>query len=204
MKHGIGVIGVGVWGCHSLEQVLHRTHGNAHVIAVSTDSQWGETCFAEPPIEYGRRYAAELGAQFMEDWRAVVAHPEVDIVSVMVCPRRKARVCAAALKAGKAVVTDKPLAFTVNEARALRILDRENGRGFMLAGYHHRPHVARLIRAIRDGRLGEVRAMSLRLLSLASLLLLMLLFLVGVNGRPRPERDPGRIPPGFHNRAVTG
>ncbi len=163
MSSGIGVIGVGVWGCHSLEQVLCRT-GDARVAAVSTEDRWGETCFPGDPVKEGRRYAAEFGAVFHSDWRAVIQDPRVDIVSVMVCPREKAEVIQAALEAGKVVVTDKPLAFTAEEAgRLCRTEAASAGRGFMLAGYHLRPAVIRLIETVRSGRLGEVKAVTVRL-----------------------------------------
>ncbi|OGV77818.1 MAG: hypothetical protein A3K19_16245 [Lentisphaerae bacterium RIFOXYB12_FULL_65_16] len=163
MTYGIGVVGVGVWGCHSLEHMLLKC-GDARVVAVSTDESLGAHCFPEPVAERGSAYAKELKAEFRADWREVVADPRVHIVSAMACPTQKAQVILAALRAGKHVVTDKPLAFTVEEARA--VCDAETastGRGFMLAGYHRRPLVARLIEVARVGRLGQIKAVSMRL-----------------------------------------
>ncbi|NOY82374.1 MAG: Gfo/Idh/MocA family oxidoreductase [Kiritimatiellaeota bacterium] len=163
MSFGIGVIGLGVWGCHSLEQILGRT-GNASVTAVNASERWGETWLQGDPGKEGRRAAAEFGAVFHSDWRAVIHDPAVDIVSVMVCPREKAEVIQTALEAGKTVVTDKPLAFTAEEAgRLCRAEAVSAGRGFMLAGYHLRPAVARLIETVRSGRLGRIKAVSVRL-----------------------------------------
>lgn len=159
----IGVVGVGVWGCHSLEQTLAAT-GRARVVAVTTEDAWGEHHFSGDAVEYGRAYAAKFGADFEADWPTLVARPDVDVVSVMVCPRRKAEVLRAALQAGRHVITDKPLGMTAEEARA--VLDAEatsRGRGFMLAGYQNRPLVRRLIEAIQAGRLGPLRAVSIRL-----------------------------------------
>jgi len=163
MRRGIGVIGVGVWGCHSLEQTLRST-GDARVVAVSTEERWGAHNYTEPPAQRGREYAEKLGAEFRENWRDVIGHPEVDIVSAMVCPKARAEVVIAALESGKHVVIDKPLAFTVEEAR--RVCDAESassGRGFMLAGYHPRPLVARLVDEVAGGRLGEIKAVGIQL-----------------------------------------
>lgn len=163
MTHGIGVVGVGVWGCHSLEQTLVRT-GDARVVAVSTEDRWGAHNYETPPRQRGREYAEQLGAAFCEDWRDVVTHPDVSIISAMVCPREKAQVLRAALEAGKHVVTDKPLAFTVDQARDIAKAERTStARGFMLAGYHPRPLLGRLVTEVADGRLGEVKAVSVRL-----------------------------------------
>lgn len=163
MSIGIGVVGVGVWGCHSLEQTLARA-GDARVTAVSTCDRWGATCFTGDPVAHGREYAAKFGAVFYPDWQDVIGDPAVDIVSAMVCPKEKAPVILAALEAGKTVVTDKPLAFNADEARRIcRAEETGNGRGFMLAGYHMRPAVARLLEEVRAGRVGAVRAVNIRL-----------------------------------------
>jgi predicted dehydrogenase len=161
--YGVGVVGVGVWGCHSLEQTLVRT-GRTRVIAVSTEDRWGAYNYAGSPVERGRDYAREHQAEFQPDWHEVVQRPDVHIVSAMVCPRHKAEVILAALEAGKHVVTDKPLAFTPAEAEAICAAEaRSRGRGFLLAGYHLRPHLKRLICELRKGRFGEIKAVALRL-----------------------------------------
>lgn len=167
MNYGIGVIGVGVWGCHSLEQTLLSACGDerqARIVAVSADAAYGAGSCSEPAATAGAKYAAKFGARFEPDWRAVVNDPEVDIVSVMVCPRQKGEIILAALQAGKHVVTDKPLAFTVAEAEQILAAEQvSSGTGFMLCGYHPRPLVARLLDAIAADRLGEIKAASVRL-----------------------------------------
>jgi len=163
MTYGIGVVGVGVWGCHSLEQTLCKA-GDARIVAVSTEDRWGARNYAQPCPQRGREYAQQLGAEYCEDWRGVVRRADVQIVSVMVCPREKAEVIIAALQAGKHVVTDKPLTFTPDEARAVCEAERASpGRGFMLAGRHTQPLVRRLVEELKRGRVGEIKAISIRL-----------------------------------------
>jgi predicted dehydrogenase len=162
MTYGIGVIGVGVWGCHSLEHALLQA-GDARVVAVATDASMGAANYADSRETAGTAYAERLGAEFRSDWQAVVDDPAVDIVAAMVCPKRKAEIILAALAAGKHVVTDKPLAFTVPEAEQIVAAEHASaGAGFMLCGYHPRPLVAHLLDAIAQGRLGEIRAASVR------------------------------------------
>lgn len=157
---GIGVIGVGVWGCHSLEQALAAT-GQARVVAVTADEGWGERQFAGTAEDSGRAYAARWGAEFVEDWRALVGRRDVHVVSAMVCPRRKVEVLREALLAGKHVITDKPLGMNAAEVLPLAALETTSrGRVFMLAGLQDRPLAARLREEIRGGRLG--RPLSLR------------------------------------------
>ena len=159
----IGVVGVGVWGCHSLEQTFAAT-GRARVVAVTTDDRWGEHHFRDDPVACGRDYAARLGAEFVPEWHQLVSRRDVDVISAMVCPRRKSEVIIAALEAGKHVITDKPLALTSPEADEIVWAKTASlGRGFMLAGYQNRPLVRQLIEAIQNGRLGAVRSLSIRL-----------------------------------------
>jgi len=161
--YNIGVVGVGVYGCHSLEQAL-VANGPGKVVAVCSHDSLGAGCFDGQLAAEARRYAAGFGASLHDDWRAVVENPNVDLVSVMACPARKAEILCAALRAGKHVVTDKPLAMTVDEAAAVCLAEKASGRrGFMLAGYHTRPLVKALIAAVNDGELGELKAVSLRL-----------------------------------------
>jgi|GEM_PF-1922945 len=159
----IGVIGVGVWGCHSLEQSLAGT-GRARVVAVTTEDGWGDRHFGEDPVAFGQAYAARLGAEFVADWQDLLARSDIDAVSAMVCPLRKAEVIRTALAAGKHVVTDKPLAMNAAEVASLAEAETASGgRVFMLAGYQNRPLVAALVAAIQAGRLGRTLSIGLRL-----------------------------------------
>ncbi len=162
-SYNIGVIGIGVWGCHSLEQTL-AANGPGKITSVCSHDKLGAGLYGGRLEEEARKYAAKFDAAFHDDWRNVVNDPGIDIVSVMVCPAKKAEIICAALRAGKHVVTDKPLAMTAEEAEAVCLAEKESGkRGFMLAGYHTRPLVKTLIEAINQGELGELKAVSIRL-----------------------------------------
>jgi predicted dehydrogenase len=159
----IGVVGVGVWGCHSLEQAFTVT-GRARVVAVTTADRWGDRHFSDDPVAYGRAYAARLGAEFVGGWQELVIRPDVDVVSAMVCPLRKAEVLGAALAAGKHVITDKPLAMTAAEVAGVAAVGNASaGRLFMLAGYQDRPLVGTVVGAVQAGRLGRVLSAGVRL-----------------------------------------
>ncbi len=161
--YGIGVVGVGVWGCHTLEQAVLKA-GNASISAICAADEFGANCHGNELPVRTRQYAAEHNADLIHDWRDLIAREDVDIVSAMVCPRKKAEVIMAALQAGKHVVTDKPLAFSSAEAAALQQAELISpGKGFMLAGYQERPLVKHLIQNIRNGRLGNLKAVSIRI-----------------------------------------
>ncbi|KEF33233.1 oxidoreductase [Deinococcus sp. RL] len=66
---------------------------------------------------------------------------------------------AAALRAGKHALTEKPLVLNAGEAQALADAASETGRVLLEAfAYRFQPHVARLRDLVTGGELGEVRA----------------------------------------------
>ena len=161
-KYKIGVIGVGVWGCHSLERELLNT-GLCEIKSICGGDEFGAGLY-EDALAGAKAYAEELDADFVALPEDIINDPEIDIVSVMSAPSVKAQWLIKALQNDKYVVTDKPLGLTVEEAQAVcEAEDASKAHGFMLGGYHIRPAVAKLMELIEQGKLGEVKAVSVRL-----------------------------------------
>jgi predicted dehydrogenase len=95
------------------------------------------------------------------DWRALVSRDDIDLVDICTPGDSHAEIALAALAAGKHVLCEKPLANTVDEARAM-VAAAEAARSsgvLAMCGYNYRrvPAVA-LMRALVDaGRVGEIR-----------------------------------------------
>src|SRR5258705_4117316 len=105
------------------------------------------------------RAAAAYGAKgWVTDWRALVEHPEIDMVDVCTPPGTHAEIAAAAAAAGKAVLCEKPLATSYGQARtaqeAALTAGVRNAIGF---NYRRLPAVALMRRMIADGTIGDVR-----------------------------------------------
>ena len=66
--------------------------------------------------EARRRYGFEEASS---DWRAVVNRPDIDVVDICTPNNVHAEIAIAAAKAGKHIICEKPLARTVEEARAM-------------------------------------------------------------------------------------
>ncbi|MFC6666236.1 Gfo/Idh/MocA family protein [Deinococcus radiopugnans] len=65
----------------------------------------------------------------------------------------------AALRAGKHVLTEKPLVLNAAEARELADVAQATGRVLLEAfAYRFHPHIARLRELVQAGELGELRA----------------------------------------------
>ncbi|MFH1567164.1 MAG: Gfo/Idh/MocA family oxidoreductase [Gemmatimonadota bacterium] len=155
-RHRVGVVGYGVWGTHALQEYLARLPG-VELAAVTADDRWGHGVHADPAAA-ARAYAAQEGRVGVEDWRAVVDDPQIDILSVMASPASKLEPILAALARGKSVVTDKPLAFDrVQAEQAAAAAALSQGVGFVLCGNHYSRAGQRLRQVLADGELGEVK-----------------------------------------------
>ncbi|MCB2199067.1 Gfo/Idh/MocA family oxidoreductase [bacterium] len=102
MKKGIGIIGYGGFGRFLHEQ--WNRMDNARVVAVADENP-------------DRNPGGEV--QFFTDWREMIQQDEVEIVSICTPPSTHAELAIAAMEAGNHVLVEKPLATTVEDAKAI-------------------------------------------------------------------------------------
>ncbi|HEX3811204.1 MAG TPA: Gfo/Idh/MocA family oxidoreductase [Mycobacteriales bacterium] len=103
--------------------------------------------------------AAKFGYPSVEtDWHTVLERDDVDIVDVCTPGNSHAEISIAALQAGKHVLCEKPLANTVEEARAM-VAAAAGASGKAMVGFNYRrlPAVSYARKLIADGRLGTIR-----------------------------------------------
>src|SRR5450755_3774451 len=98
---------------------------------------------------------------FETDWRRLIERPDVELVDVCTPGASHAEISIAALRAGKHVLCEKPLANTLAEAEAMT-LEAESAaeRGVRtMVGFNYRrvPAVAFARQMIAEGRLGTIR-----------------------------------------------
>jgi predicted dehydrogenase len=95
------------------------------------------------------------------DWKALLRRDDVELVDVCTPGDTHAEIAVAALEAGKHVLCEKPLANTVDEARAMvAAAERAQARGVRsMVGFNYRrvPAVALARRLVEQGRIGQVR-----------------------------------------------
>ncbi len=127
--------------------------------------------FMKPPVtprlrvicgrdaEAVERARSELGwEEAATDWREVVERDDVDLVDVSTPGDTHAEIAIAAARAGKAVLCEKPLANTVDEAEAMLVAVEEAGVVHMVChNYRRAPAVVLAKRLIEAGDLGEIR-----------------------------------------------
>ena len=145
----IAIIGAGMIGA------AHAAGYRAH-LARFPQRGWrlGVVCDANPA------QAASLAATYgfeetASDWRQVIADPEVGIVSICLPNFLHTEVTQAALKAGKDVLCEKPLALRAEEARETWLVAREaTGVSGTVFNYRRIPAISDIARRVAAGDLG--------------------------------------------------
>ena len=122
----------------------------------------GMTAICGRSAERTAAAAAEMGWDGIEtDWRALIERDDIDLVDICTPGDSHAEIAIAALRAGKHVLCEKPLANTVAEAEAMAQAAREAAdRGvFAMVGFTNRrvPAIAVARQLIAEGRLGTIR-----------------------------------------------
>jgi predicted dehydrogenase len=121
----VGVVGAGAFARATLLPALRRT--GAHLAAVSTGTGLSAADVAE---RFGFRTAAE-------DAQAIVDDPDIDGVVIATRHSSHAALTAAALRAGKAVFVEKPLA--LNEGGVVAVEQAvEDTDGILMVGFNRR------------------------------------------------------------------
>jgi predicted dehydrogenase len=104
------------------------------------------------------RAARQLGwDEVATDWRQVVRRPDIHLVDVSTPGDSHAEIAIAAAEAGKAVICEKPLANTVQEAEAMLAAVRKARVPHMVChNYRRVPAIMLARQIIAEGRLGRI------------------------------------------------
>ena len=141
----VGVIGYGYWGPNLARAVAETDAASVEAIAD----------FSGPARERaGRRHPS---ARLIADWQDLVHDPDVDAVMIATPVNTHFDIALAALRAGKHVLVEKPMAETID--KATRLVDEAARRRLTLMVDHTFVYTGAVqtIRAlISDGRLGDV------------------------------------------------
>jgi len=104
--------------------------------------------------------AAVYAAEAHDDWSALVARPDVQIVLVCTPPDSHAEIAVAALESGRHVFVEKPLARSAAEAEPIvAAAQAAFARGVVCAvgfNYRHHPAIQQARRWVSEGAIGEL------------------------------------------------
>lgn len=116
---------------------------------------------ASRDMEKSKAYAREHNiSEALDDYNALIAHPDIDLVYNALPPNRHADLTIAALKAGKSVLCEKPFAMNAHEADAM-VTAAEMSDGYLIEGFHYRfhPAIIEFLTLIHHGEIGAVQSM---------------------------------------------
>jgi len=149
---GVGLIGTGYMGkCHALAWNAVKT--------VFGDVERPRLVhLAEANADLAASRAAEFGFEkATADWRALIADPEVDIVSVTTPNQFHPEMAIAALEAGKHVWCEKPMAPAYADAERMLAAAKRSGKVAALGyNYIQNPIMRHIKTLIGEGAIGEV------------------------------------------------
>jgi len=100
-----------------------------------------------------RQIATEVGMRAHDDWRDLIASPDLDLVSVTTPPSEHREMAIAVLEAGKHVLCEKPTALNADEARDMVAAAKRHSDQIAIID-----HELRFVPSLRDARerLGEI------------------------------------------------
>lgn len=150
---GVALIGTGFMGkCHAMAwRNVATVFGGAHPrLQVLCDTPDRAAAMAE-------QFGFQRGT---DDWQQAVADPSVDVVSITTPNGLHRPMAEAALRAGKHVWLEKPMALTLEDARAMADLAAHHPGQVTLLGYNYlrSPAFQAARNLIADGAIGRLLA----------------------------------------------
>lgn len=149
--HGSGTFTWGILGAARIARTLipaiRAAGGEVRLVGVR-----------EPASQQAHAFAGEWGIGRVGRYEDVISS-DVDAIYIPLPNDAHRPWSQAALRAGKHVLTEKPLCLNAAEAQTLADTAAETGRALLEAfAYRFQPHVARLRDLVAGGELGEPRA----------------------------------------------
>ena len=149
----MGKIKVGIVGCGFIA-------GGKHLPSMSLIEDVEVVAFCDLVLERAQALAAKYGpadALVCKDYHELLARPDIDVIHVCTPNSSHAEITVAALKAGKHVMCEKPMAKTAAEAKTMLDTARATGKKLTI-GYQNRfrPDSQLMKRLCEDGDLGEI------------------------------------------------
>ena len=144
------MIKIGILGCGKIAQVRHIPE-----YAANPDCQL--VGFFNPTKSRAEDMAAKYGGLAYDTAEELLANPEIDAVSVCAANYAHAALSIQALKAGKHVLCEKPMATTLADCEAMVECAKKNGK-FLMIGHNQRLAKAHMEakRLIDAGLIGDI------------------------------------------------
>ena len=140
----IGCIGMRYQG----SVIAHKAKAHGHIVAISDVDR--------NVLELAR---AEFGstANIYEDYRDMLAHEDIDVVTIGAPDHWHAKMLIDACRAGKDVYCEKPLTLTIDEGKTIGQVVKETGRVVQVGSWQRSDHRFRqAVEMVHQGRIGKL------------------------------------------------
>jgi len=161
---GIGVGGMGKWNIANLAGLTIEKDADGKKM-IGEDTGLGENIVALCDVDFDlatEAFNLFPQAKRYRDYRKMLDNENIDAVMIATPDHSHATIAAEAMRRGKHVYVQKPLTYTVKEARVLTELARKTGVATQMGNQGHSNEDTRLIcEWIWDGAIGPVREVHL-------------------------------------------
>lgn len=141
---GFGIIGCGVISDFHIAAI--KEIGNANIVALSSRNE-----------QKVRTMAEQEQCAWTTDYRELLANPDVDIVCITTSSGSHGSIGIAALKAGKHVLVEKPMAMNLDEAQEMIQLAEQAGLQLaVISQRRFEQHYSKAKQMIESGHLGKI------------------------------------------------
>lgn len=160
----IGIVGIGFMGM--IHYLAGKKLRDAKVTAIATrDPKKLQGDWTSIQGNFGPRGQKEdlTGVKAHADWRQLIADPNVDLVDICLPNDGHAEAAISALKAGKHVLVEKPIAMNLTDADAMLAAAKSSGKTLQVA--HVLPFFAEFgfaMKAVQSGEYGKLLAANFR------------------------------------------
>ena len=140
-----------------------HVHADGYARAVAEQPDAKISCVWDDDAGRGKKWADELGVPFEADLEKALSRSDVDAVLVDAPTSDHRRVMVAAANAGKHIFTEKALAPTVEDCKAIAEAVKKSGVKFCISHPHLTTSLAQYCKqAIQEGWLGKIHYMRMR------------------------------------------
>jgi predicted dehydrogenase len=132
--------------------------GSTHAKAYAAIPDVAVAAIYAPSSDRGDPLAREIGSRWTDDLATVLADPSIEAVDICLPTPQHREVAESALAAGKHVLLEKPIALSLEDARALVQAKEASDRVFMIAHVlRFWPEYVEIARRVGSGELGKPR-----------------------------------------------
>lgn len=137
--------------------VIGARFGYSHLYGASRSEKANLVCFCDTDTELAETRKKEFGVPYVTDMDEIINNPDIQAVSIALPDQMHKDVTIRALRAGKHVMCEKPMALKLDECKEMIAVAKETGK-FLMVGQvcRYTPGFKKAKELIDAGEIGEI------------------------------------------------